>query len=96
VISETKPQPVAACTVCGAFGYSMRYIGERCGKPAGGRRCAGIRARVSSENWKLCPRCAGSGRDGDDECRYCLNRGWLHVRTQARAVAMEPEPPAQE
>jgi hypothetical protein len=42
-----KQQPVAVCTECGAFGYTMRYIGERCGKPQGGNRCAGVRGRAT-------------------------------------------------
>jgi hypothetical protein len=50
---QAKQQPVAVCTVCGAFGYSTRYIGERCGKPDGGRRCMGIRVRVTDvADWK--------------------------------------------
>jgi len=86
---QAKQQPVAVCTVCGAFGYSVRYIGERCGKPDGGRRCAGIRARANSpESWRLCPRCSGTGRLEDGECGCCLNRGWLYVRP---AVAVPAE-----
>jgi len=85
---QQKQQPVAVCTVCGSFGYSVRYIGERCGKPDGGRRCVGIRARATSpENWKLCPKCAGSGRLEDHECSFCLNRGWLYVRPAVPAAA---------
>lgn len=85
---QTKPQPVAVCTVCGSFGYSTRYIGERCGKPDGGRRCAGIRARATErENWKQCPKCNGTGRYESDECNLCMNRGWLYVRPKAQAEA---------
>jgi DnaJ-class molecular chaperone len=80
MFSQPKQQPVAVCTVCGAFGYSIRYIGERCGRPDGGRRCAGIRARVAAENFKRCPKCNGTGRLESDECGFCLNRGWLYVR----------------
>jgi DnaJ-class molecular chaperone len=78
---QTKQQPVAVCTVCGAFGYSTRYIGERCGKPDGGRRCMGTRARATDpENWKQCPKCRGTGRYEGYECNVCLNSGWLYVR----------------
>jgi hypothetical protein len=81
MIRQAKQQPVAVCTVCGSFGYSTRYIGERCGKPDGGRRCAGIRARATSpDEWKQCPRCEGTGRLENEECGFCLNRGWLNVR----------------
>jgi hypothetical protein len=86
MLSQPKQQPVAVCTVCGSFGYSVRYIGERCGKPDGGRRCVGIRARAAPENWKRCPKCDGAGRLEDDECGHCLNRGWLYVRPSLPAV----------
>jgi DnaJ-class molecular chaperone len=88
MIRQSKQQPVAVCTVCGAFGYSVRNIGERCAKPDGGRRCIGVRARASGpESWKLCPRCEGTGRVEDDECNFCLNRGWLYVRPAVAAAA---------
>ena len=81
MFSKPKQRPIAVCTVCGSFGYSMRYIGERCGKPDGGRRCAGIRAAaIDQENWRQCPRCDGTGRLEDYECTFCWNRGWLYVR----------------
>ena len=84
---QTKQQPVAVCTVCRAFGYSTRYIGERCGKPDGGNRCAGIRARATDpENWKQCPKCSGTGRTENGECNLCLNRGWLYVRPAVQAA----------
>jgi hypothetical protein len=90
MFNQKKERPVAVCTVCGAFGYSTRYIGERCGKPDWGRRCAGIRARATDpENWKLCPACDGTGRREGQECNLCLNRGWLYVRSTAAAAAQD-------
>ena len=87
---QKKQQPVAVCTVCGAFGYSTHYIGQRCGKPDGGRRCMGVRARASDEaNWKQCPKCSGTGRDETSECNICLGRGWLHVRHSVARVVDE-------
>lgn len=88
LFSPTKKQPVAVCTACGAFGYNTRNIGERCGKPEGGRRCMGVRGRASdSENWVRCPKCAGTGRCGDAECTHCLSRGWLYVRRSESPAA---------
>jgi hypothetical protein len=88
--AQTKPQPVAVCTVCGAFGYSTRNIGVRCGKPNGGRRCMGIRGRATDRsNWMKCPQCDGTGRCGDDECTRCFNSGWLFVRPAPVAAAQE-------
>ena len=85
---QTKQQPVAVCTACGAYGYSTRYIGERCGKPDGGGRCRGIRARATDPaNWKQCPKCSGTGRYENNECNVCLNRGWLFVRTAVQVAA---------
>jgi DnaJ-class molecular chaperone len=79
--TQAKQQPVAVCTACGAFGYNTRNIGERCGKPLGGRRCMGVRARATdSQNWVRCPKCAGTGRFGDEPCGHCLSSGWLYVR----------------
>jgi len=84
---QPKQQPVAVCTVCGAFGYSTRYIGERCGKPAGGRRCMGVRARATDEeNWRRCPKCGGTGRHNGDECNVCWNTGWLYLGRAAQEV----------
>jgi len=86
-----KQQPVAVCTVCGAFGYTTSYIGVRCGKPDGGRRCPGVRARATDRaDWKECPRCRGTGRGEDRECTFCLGRGWLYVRNTVRPAADEP------
>jgi len=85
--AQPKERPVAVCTVCGAFGYSMRYIGERCGKPDGGRRCAGIRAGTNPEDWRQCLRCEGTGRLEDGECHFCWNRGWLYIRRAVPAPA---------
>ena len=90
MLTQPKQQPVAVCTVCGSFGYSTRYIGERCGKPNGGRRCAGIRARVSPDSWKRCPRCNGTGQSEDAaECTFCWNRGWLYVRPSVPAPVQD-------
>lgn len=87
---QKKQQPVAVCTVCGAFGYSTHYIGQRCGKPDGGRRCMGVRARASDEaNWKQCLKCSGTGRDESSECNACLGRGWLYVRQSVARVVDE-------
>ena len=78
---QMKEQPVAVCTVCGAFGYSTRYIGERCGKPDGDRRCIGVRGRATDPaDWKRCPKCGGTGRYEGNECGLCLNKGLLYVR----------------
>ena len=78
---QMKEQPVAVCTVCGAFGYSTRYIGERCGKPDGGRRCTGIRGRATDpDDWKRCPKCGGTGHYERSGCSLCLDRGWVYVR----------------
>jgi DnaJ-class molecular chaperone len=89
LFTQTKQQPVAVCTACGAFGYNTRNIGARCGKPDGGRRCMGVRARATdSENWVRCPKCAGTGRIGDDRCDHCASSGWLYVR---RAVSEAPQ-----
>ena len=85
--AQTKQHPVAVCTVCGAFGYSKQNIGERCGKPNGGRRCMGVRGRATDRsNWTQCPKCGGTGRDGNDECSRCFNRGWLYVRPTVHEV----------
>jgi hypothetical protein len=90
MFAQPKQRPVAVCTVCGTFGYSVRYIGERCGKPDGGRRCAGIRAAAPDpQDWRQCPRCAGTGRLEDHECHFCLNRGWLYVPRVLPAAAQE-------
>jgi hypothetical protein len=78
---QKKQQPVAVCTVCGAFGYTMRNIGERCGKPYGGRRCIGVRGRATDwANWKECPKCGATGLHEGNECNVCLKSGWLYVR----------------
>ena len=78
---QKKQQPVAVCTQCGAFGYSTRYIGERCGKPCGGRRCMGVRGRATDwADWKECPNCGGTGHYEGNECSRCLRSGWLYVR----------------
>ena len=83
-----KQQPVAVCTECGAFGYTMRYIGERCGKPQGGNRCSGVRGRATDwSNWKECPKCAATGRYEGDECSMCLKSGWLYVRPAVQPVS---------
>lgn len=84
MFQQIKQQPVAVCTKCGTFGYSTRYIGERCGRPEGGSRCSGIRTRATdNDNWKRCPKCSGTGRYDNNECGLCLNRGWLYVRPRA-------------
>lgn len=76
-----KTQPIAVCTVCGAFGHTRQYIGERCGKPYGGRRCNGIRARADNkDDWKPCMGCESTGRQGGDECLVCNGEGWLYIR----------------
>jgi DnaJ-class molecular chaperone len=85
---RSKERPVAVCSVCGAFGYSIRYIGERCGKPDGGRRCAGVRTATDPQNWRQCPTCAGTGRVEDDECRSCWSRGWLYIRPAVPATVL--------
>lgn len=87
LFTPTKERPVAVCTVCGAFGYNTRNIGARCGKPEGGRRCMGVRARATdSDNWVRCPKCASTGRLGDDQCDHCAGSGWLYARrTQSTA-----------
>ena len=82
-----KQQPVAVCTECGAFGYSMRNIGERCGKPDGGRRCMGVRGRATDwANWKECPKCRATGRHEGEACGLCLGSGWMYVRPVVREV----------
>ena len=88
MLSTPKERPVAVCTVCRAFGYSVRHIGERCGKPDGGRRCMGIRAATQPEDWKQCPDCDGTGRREDGECKLCWSRGWLYVRRATAAPAI--------
>jgi hypothetical protein len=89
MFAQAKQRPVAVCTVCGAFGYSVRYIGERCGKPDGGRRCTGIRAATEPQDWSQCPKCAGTGRCEDNECNLCWSRGWLYMRRRAVPAAAE-------
>lgn len=83
-----KEQPVAVCTVCGAFGHSRRYIGERCGKQYGGRRCMGVRGRADHWNdWQQCSSCATTGRQSGEECRSCNGDGWVFVRPEAEVVS---------
>ena len=87
---QIKQQPVAVCTVCGAFGYSTHYIGSRCGKPDGGRRCSGIRARATERSdWKECLKCSGTGRGEVGECGFCLGSGWLYVRPAVKRAVDE-------
>jgi hypothetical protein len=89
--SQRKQQPVAVCTQCGAFGYTVRYIGERCGKPNGGRRCMGVRGRATEgANWKECPKCGATGRQDGKECSMCLGSGWLYVHATAREAVFGP------
>ncbi|MBA2689186.1 MAG: hypothetical protein H0U63_00080 [Burkholderiales bacterium] len=76
-----KQQPVAVCTVCGAFGYTRQYINERCGKQYGSRRCNGVRGRATDwENWKECPKCSATGHYDRQECAMCNGSGWMYVR----------------
>jgi len=83
-----KQKPVAVCTECGAYGYSVRNIGERCGKPYGGRRCAGVRARATDPtNWKECPRCGATGHHEGEECSLCLGSGWIRVQRMTPEAA---------
>jgi len=79
--SQKKQQPVAVCTVCGAYGHSRQHIDERCGKPYGGNRCMGIRGNaIKRENWKECPKCAATGQYKREECSMCYGNGWLYIR----------------
>ena len=83
--SKKQQQPVAVCTECGAYGHNMRNIGERCGKPNGARRCAGVRARATaSAHWRECPKCAATGLDDGNECNVCLKSGWLYLGPTVR------------
>ncbi len=78
---EKKQQPVAVCTVCGAYGHSVKYIDVRCGKPLGGNRCAGIRGDARNKKyWKECPKCNATGHFAKEECPMCYGKGWFYIK----------------
>ncbi len=88
---QKKERPVAVCTVCGALGHTLRNIGERCGKPYGGKRCLGVRGRATDwADWRECPRCNGTGYDAGNECPLCLKNGWLYVRPKPTVRDTQP------
>jgi DnaJ-class molecular chaperone len=90
--NQKKQQPVAVCSVCGAFGYSRQHINERCGKQYGARRCMGVRKSASDwDNWKECPKCSASGRYDGEECNMCYGSGWMYIRPK---LAEQEEPVA--
>jgi hypothetical protein len=92
---DIRRRPVALCTKCGAYRYSVEAINQPCrrklvnsgsgkARPCGG--CFG--SALHEADWEVCPACSGSGKETEyiganagNECMGCRGSGWIFVRT---------------
>ena len=78
---DVKPRPVGICTHCGAISYDTGQLNGRCTEQVAGTRCVGVKGSARREDdWKLCEKCAGSGKAGRASCGYCAEAGWIYTR----------------
>ncbi len=80
-----KPRPVAVCTRCQAVSYDVAQINGRCANQIAGKRCVGVNgSALHQDDWKLCPKCSGSGTADRSPCGTCNSAGWLYTRHPKR------------
>jgi hypothetical protein len=80
-----KPRPVAVCTRCEAVSYDVPQINGRCANQIAGKRCVGVNgSALHQDDWKLCPKCSGSGTADRSPCGTCNSAGWLYTRHPKR------------
>ena len=77
-----KKRPIAVCSDCIRYSYSLEDIGQPCRKKRGENLCGGVYADVSDEmNWKVCTACDGSAIDFQGKaCVACQQSGWILTR----------------
>ncbi len=80
-MTTTPKQPVAVCTDCITYSFSVADINTPCTVPRGPNICQGryIDARAAL-NWKPCSACGGTGRLEISPCLACQASGWLLTR----------------
>ena len=81
-----RPRPGFYCVKCrhprgGILGDTVT-----CDRPAAygeaSGRCGGqFSSALNLTDWKECPTCRASGKDGGEECGQCEGWGWLLQRT---------------
>jgi len=80
-MSEKLSPPVAICTACHSCSMNPNAINERCGNRFNGKRCQGVlRSAISNGDWKECPTCMASGKEGQSRCSQCEGFGWIYCR----------------
>jgi len=80
-MEEQKPQPVAVCTDCITYSYSVEDINASCSIPRGQKVCQGNYVDTRDPiNWKPCSACGGTGKNADTPCIACQASGWLLTR----------------
>src|SRR5579885_1133324 len=80
-----KPRPVAVCTRCQAVSYDVAQINGRCANQIRQTMCVGVNgSALHQDDWKLCPKCSGSGTADRSPCGTCNSAGWLYTRPPKR------------
>lgn len=83
--TESKPQPVAICTRCGAVSYSTEMVSGQCAQVTVGKRCTGVIGSAANPlDWEACATCNGTGQNSKFPCGQCDGSGWLYVRNRKR------------
>jgi hypothetical protein len=79
---KTLSKPLARCTRCGRATRDVDEISARCPHvDARERRCQGVLAStLHPDDWRACPGCRATGRQGGGPCPRCDGEGWLFVR----------------
>lgn len=89
---EKKRKPVAVCTNCHAYSFSVEAINQPCRRLlSGNKKCKGIwGSALNVADWESCRSCKGTGEPTPDDavanidhtgiCTSCRGTGWVFVR----------------
>ena len=76
-----REHPVAVCTRCVAFSFSVDAIDQHCARNRAGNACSGKFVSTIAKNaWQKCPTCEATGWQSRMVCSHCQSLGWLFVR----------------